>query len=98
MTYHRREHVIEDVSDLLAAGESPATIASRLSMQPGSVARALYRAGLTDTARVFEAARRSLQHKPCVDCGAHVSCRKAQRCRPCGFVQREITKRERVAA
>lgn len=50
------EHRIEDVTDLLEHGETPAVIADRLGLACGSLAKWLRKHGQPDLARVFEEA------------------------------------------
>jgi hypothetical protein len=93
-----RDIVLDEVEFMLDAGEAPASIAARLGLKPGSVARALYRVNRPDVAILFEAARRATEGGRCVDCEAPVARRQSSRCRPCGYVQRERTKRQETAA
>ena len=92
-----REHVVEEVEFLLDTGESPEQIARRLGRKPGTIARALGRAGRNDLARHFyrldKTARIRATH-PCVDCGG-VCSREATRCRRCN---NRLTARRRYAA
>lgn len=89
-----RQTVLEEVEFMLEASESPHTIADMLGIKAGSVARALLRAGRPDLSNRFETARRSQESHPCADCGARVSWRTAERCRPCGNRHRERIRRE----
>lgn len=55
----RRRDRVQDVADLLAAGESPFQIARRFGIEPASVARTLDRAGRHDLAQPFRPFRRT---------------------------------------
>jgi hypothetical protein len=96
--YRPKAEIVEEVEHMLSCSESPTAIAERLGLLAGSVARALYRAERPDLAVRFEAARRATRGKPCVECGQWVRTHQASRCKPCGYKERERTKRRKVAA
>jgi hypothetical protein len=64
-----RSDVVQDVQELLAAGEGPERAAQRMGMTTGAIGRALHRAGHTDLAlpfwRVQRRARRAAQQLHC---------------------------------
>lgn len=53
---------LDDILWLIASGESPEAIASRLGVKPGSVARLLYRHGFAAEARPFWNVQRSMDY------------------------------------
>lgn len=77
--------VVEEVEFLLSCGVSAFRIAAQLGMKPGSVERALHRAGRPDLAPRFTALRHAEERVPCPECGDLIG-RKAKRCYPCAIV------------
>ena len=83
----RRDAIAEDVEWLLSAGVGHTEIAARLKLKPGSVARALYRAGRPDLARPFNSLHVRSRDRQCVDCGGRCS-HTSTRCTACGIAAR----------
>ena len=57
------EHTAEEVEHLHALGESPLAVAQQLRLQPGSIAKALTRAGRADLATPYWRAQSTLDRR-----------------------------------
>jgi hypothetical protein len=88
----RRDTYAEEVEHLASMGIAPATIIQQLGVKPGSLERALHRAGRHDLAAIL--APLACQKAACVDCGTPLARAGRQRCRPCYTA----TRRARSAA
>lgn len=84
-----REVVLAEVEHMLSFGEPTNRIAEALGIKPGSVARSLSRSGRPDLAAKFERTRSQSESHACKDCGATISRKVYDRCRPCGYAERE---------
>ena len=73
----------EQVQDMLTTGMEPAEIVAHLGIKPGSVVRALERAGRTDLIAPFERLRRQADKKLCPKCEAVWIWPSSTGCRPC---------------
>lgn len=86
-----RDVLLAEVELFTTSGESALALADRLDLQPGSIARALHRAGRHDLAARFNAeqlrARVAAAGLVCLDCPAPISLYH-QRCPSCAAHQR----------
>lgn len=87
-----RAVILDEVEFMLDAGEAPGRIADALGIQPDSVAKSLWRSGRADLAVLFERRRAPDAMHGCADCGTPIT-RRSERCRQCGYVEREARKR-----
>jgi len=84
---------VEQIEELTRIGMDPAGVVAHLGIKPGSVVRALERAGRKDLTPPFERLRRRDRKKPCPMCEKELINEESNACRACVSASRTVGRR-----